>query len=208
MFKDAVITAQGLELDAKIIAGQVSAVFTGIKIGDGVYTGNENLSTVTALKSVRQEFGISSISIINDNTVRLRTVVDNMGITTGYYMSELGVYAQDPDRGEILYSIALGIKNKMDYQPSESELEGATSTIDTLTVISNTQTAVIKMGTGAAASAEDLEELRREKVDTKDGDISETVIDNLETIDTKYPIPTVGETVSYTHLTLPTNSRV
>lgn len=195
MFKDAVITAQGLELDAKILAGHASAIFTGIKIGDGVYAGTEDLTTFTAMRSIRQEFAISSVSIIDNNTVRLRSVVNNTGIANGYHMSELGVFAQDPDKGEILYSIALGIKNKMDYQPSETDLPGASSTIDTLTVISNSKTATIKMGMGAAASAEDLEEVRQGKVDIVGGDISETVIETLEPIDTNYPIPSAGETI-------------
>lgn len=189
MFKDAVITAQGLELDAKILAGHASAIFTGIKIGDGVYSGTEDLTKVTDLRSIKQEFAISSISIIDNNTVRLRSVVTNTGIVEGYYMSELGVYAQDPDKGKILYSIALGVKDRMDYQPSEVELLGATSTIDTFTIISNSKAATIKMGLGAAASAEDLEE----KVDIDGGDISETVIETLESIDTKYPVPSAGE---------------
>ena len=188
MFKNAVITAQGLELDAKILAGHASAIFTGIKIGDGVYSGTEDLTQFTAMRSIRQEFAISSVSIINNNTVRLRTVINNTGIASGYYMSELGVYAQDPDKGEILYSIALGVKNKMDYQPSETELLGATSTIDTLTSISNTKDVTLKMGLGAAAAAEDLMQL---KEDISKGEI---VIETLEPIDTKYPIPAAGET--------------
>ena len=193
MFNDAVITAQGLELDAKILAGHASAIFTGIKIGDGVYTGTEDLTALTTMRSIKQEFAISSVSVIGNSTVRLRSVVNNTGIENSYYMSELGVFAQDPDKGEILYSIALGIKNKMDYQPSEVELPGASSTIDTLTVISNSKTAAIKMGMGAAASAEELEEVRQGKVDIEGGDISGTVIETLEPIDTKYPVPSSGE---------------
>ncbi|SEU24398.1 Phage tail-collar fibre protein [Lacrimispora sphenoides] len=193
MFNKAVITAKGLALDAKIIAGKTNAVFTTIRLGDGTYNGSEDLIAATAMKSVKQTFGISSISITESNTVRLRSVIDNVGIEEGYYISEVGVYAQDPNDGEILYSIALGVKNKMDYQPSEIELEGATSTFDTYTVISNTESATIRMGTGAMASAEDVEELRKEKVDATGGDISETVIENLEPIDTMFPIPNAGE---------------
>lgn len=162
MFDRAVITAKGLALDAKIIAGKTNAVFTAIRLGNGTYNGTEDLNAATAMKSVKQTFGISSISIAESNTVRLRSVINNVGIKEGYYISEVGIYAQDPDAGEILYSIVLGIKNKMDYQPSESELEGATSTFDTYTVISNTEKATIRMGTGAMASAEDVEELQND----------------------------------------------
>lgn len=193
MFDRAVITAKGLALDAKIIAGKTNAVFTAIRLGNGTYNGTEDLNAATAMKSVKQTFGISSISIAESNTVRLRSVINNVGIKEGYYISEVGIYAQDPDAGEILYSIALGIKNKMDYQPSESELEGATSTFDIYTVISNTEKATIRIGTGAMASAKDVEALQKEKVDINGGEISETIINTVENIDTKFPVPNAGE---------------
>lgn len=179
MFNKAVITAKGLALNAKIVAGQTNAVFTAIRLGNGVYDGTENLNVVTTLKSIKQTFGISSIMRTESNAVRLRSVIDNLGIEEGYYISEVGIYAQDPDNGEILYSIALGVKNKMDYQPSESELEGATSTFDTYTVISNAESATITMGTGAMASAEDVEELRNEKLNSSDA-ITNDEIDDLD----------------------------
>ena len=159
MFGDAVITMKGLILDTKIRSGQAVPKFTKMKTGDGVYDGTEELSEVDALKSVRQEFGFSSIEIVDDKTVRLRSVSDNAGIADGYYISELGIFAEDPDEGEILYSIAIGVENKMDYQPSEIELPGATCTFDSYTSVSNIESAVIKVDLGAAASAEDLKEI-------------------------------------------------
>ncbi|MFW6680682.1 hypothetical protein ACOAOT_23955 [Lacrimispora sp. AGF001] len=195
MFNKAVITAKGLTLDAKVSAGQTNAVFTAIKLGNGTYSGTEDLSASITLKSIKQTFGISSIAVIENNTVRLRSVIDNLGVEEGYYISEVGIYAQDPDYGEILYSIATGVKNKMDYQPSETELEGATSTFDTYTTISNSENASISLGTGAMASAEDVEELRNGKVDITGGNISETVIETLEPIEDKYPVPAAGESV-------------
>ena len=97
MFGDAVITMKGLILDTKIRSGQAVPKFTKMKTGDGVYDGTEELSEVDALKSVRQEFGFSSIEIVDDKTVRLRSVSDNAGIADGYYISELGIFAEDPD---------------------------------------------------------------------------------------------------------------
>ena len=161
MFNEAIITKDGLELDTKIRAGMVSAKFTSVGFGDGAYKGNEDLSKVSKLKNRRQRFGISSIVITDKNTVRLRVVSNNEGISTGYYIREIGVYAEDPDKGEILYSIALGVENKMDYQPSETELYGANGTFDIFTSVSNVETAAIEIGCGAAASAEDVMDLEK-----------------------------------------------
>lgn len=183
MFNEAVITTDGLELDAKIRAGQTVAKFTHVKLGDGFYDGTEDLNVSADLKSIRQVFGVSSITILDNKTVRLRIVSNNAGIKAGYYISELGVYAEDPDKGEILYSLATGVKNKMDYQPSEEELAGATSTFDTFTSISNVETATIEIGTGAAASAEELEEIKYPKLPEQEGINPDDILDGSQTIE-------------------------
>ena len=177
MFYKAVITSKGLALDAKIKAGQTTAAFTRVKLGDGTYDGQEELKGATDLKNTRNEFGISSIKVIDENTVRIRIVTNNSNLNSGYYISELALFATDPDEGEILYSISLGVQEKMDYQPSEAEMFNATATIDILTAISDAETANIQTGTGAAASAEDLAELetRMEGIETPEFDASGTV---------------------------------
>lgn len=177
MFYKAVITSKGLALDAKIKAGQTTAAFTRVKLGDGTYDGQEELKGVTDLKNTRNEFGISSIKVIDENTVRIRIVTNNSNLNSGYYISELALFATDPDEGEILYSISLGVPEKMDYQPSEAEMFNATATIDILTSISDAETANIQTGTGAAASAEDLAELetRMEGIEAPEFDASGTV---------------------------------
>lgn len=177
MFYKAVITSKGLALDAKIKAGQTTTAFTRVKLGDGTYDGQEDLKGAANLKNTRNEFGISSIKVIDENTVRIRIVTNNSNLNSGYYISELALFATDPDEGEILYSISLGVPGKMDYQPSKTEMLNATATIDILTSISDAETANIQTGTGAAASAEDLAELetRIKGVETPEFDASGSV---------------------------------
>lgn len=177
MFYKAVITSKGLALDAKIKAGQTTVAFTRVKLGDGTYDGQEDLKGAANLKNTRNEFGISSIKVIDENTVRIRIVTNNSSLNSGYYISELALFATDPDEGEILYSISLGVPGKMDYQPSKTEMLNATATIDILTSISDAETANIQTGTGAAASAEDLAELetRIKGVETPEFDASGSV---------------------------------
>ena len=193
MFYKAHPTAKGLALDAKIRAGFTTYKFTRIDIGDGTYDDAENLDNVSALKSVKQTFELSSCKIIDANTVRLRAVINNTDITTGYYMREMAVFAIDPDEGEILYSISLGVPGKLDYQPSVSEMEAATSTIDILTGVSDAKMVKIVAGTGAAASALDLQELDNKKLDRQGGDISNTVVSEFTANTTDFPVPNAGE---------------
>ncbi|MEG7531675.1 MAG: hypothetical protein RSF83_09820, partial [Hungatella sp.] len=74
MFHEGVITMDGLALDTKIRAGLTTAKFTHVKFGNGSYSGSEDLNILTAMRSVRQSFGISSINTIDNKQVRLRVV--------------------------------------------------------------------------------------------------------------------------------------
>lgn len=162
MFKQGIVTAYGKALEAKVRLGLTTIVFTKLATGDGEYTGD--LRELKALVSEKQRFGISSLTVSEASTVRLRTVIDNNGISSGYYIREIGLFAIDPDAGEILYSVMRGVDGKLDYQPSESEFDKSTMTLDIFVRTVSAETATIMTGSGAAASAEDLHELDLKKI--------------------------------------------
>jgi len=65
-------------------------------------------------------------------------------LTQGYYVREIGLYAQDPDEGEILYAIATAVSGHEDYLPSYNDLLPSTITIDMLTEVANADTVTIE----------------------------------------------------------------
>lgn len=168
-FKKAVITEKGLALINKVQTGSVNLEFTKISTGEGDYTDSEDLTKAIALKEKRQDFALSSIEVVDNDTVKIRTVIGNQGLESGYYIKEIGLYAADPDEGEILYSLAVAYQGQWDYLPSEVEMKLATITLDTFSSVANASTVTIQGGTGAYASAEDLENLAeklQEHIDT------------------------------------------
>lgn len=168
-FKKAIITEKGLALINKVQTGSVNLEFTKISTGEGDYADSEDLTKATALKKKRQDFALSSIEVIDNDTVKIRTVIGNQGLESGYYIKEIGLYATDPDEGEILYSLAVAYQGQWDYLPSEAEMKLATITLDTFSSVANASTVTIQGGTGAYASAADLENLAeklQEHIDT------------------------------------------
>lgn len=159
-FKKAVITEKGLALVTKVQMGSTTLKFTKIATGAGSY-GDEDVGTRIELKDKKQEFSLSSISVVDNDTVKLRAVISNAGLETGYYIREIGLFAQDPDEGEILYSLAVAYDGQWDYLPAESEVSPATINLDTFSSVANASTVTIQGGTGAYASAADLEALRK-----------------------------------------------
>lgn len=99
-----VLTAAGRNLQAKVQAG-ATLTFTKMKLGDGT----ESAAVVDGLLNLvspRIELGISDITT-KDNMVTVTGVILNTNISAGFQCREAGLFARDPDLGEILYAIAL-----------------------------------------------------------------------------------------------------
>ena len=158
LFKKAVITEKGLALITKVQMGATTLKFIKLATGDGSY-GDEDVSGRMELKNKKQEFQLSSISVVDNDTVKVRAVISNGGLQEGYYIREIGLFAQDPDEGEILYSLAVAYEGKWDYLPPETEVSPSTINLDIFSSVANASTVTIQGGTGAYASAADLENL-------------------------------------------------
>lgn len=160
-FKNSVITEKGLALLQKVQQRTLKLTYTQITTGAGEYTGTEDLSGATALKDQRQSVQISSISAVNSITVKLVAVISNTGLEQGYRITEVGIWAKDPDEGDILFSLAVAEPNGADYIPAETG--GSISMNFEMYQTVNASAAVnIQPGTGAYASAVDLAEFKEQ----------------------------------------------
>lgn len=118
------LTAKGKTLLAKVQSGKGNIQITKFAAGDGVYEPEEDYSLQEELKSKKQEFALSSISVETDDSVLLEVVITNKpndgeGLGTGYKVREMAFYAEDPDEGEICYCISVGTDDLvMDYLPA------------------------------------------------------------------------------------------
>lgn len=110
-----ILTERGRNLQLKAEAGE-TLVLTKIKLGSGVLDDGETLDELTDLKNVMQEVGISSREVTDDGYCKITGVITNSDLETGYYVREMGVYADDPDEGEILYAVTTD--DSPDYLPA------------------------------------------------------------------------------------------
>lgn len=103
VFNNMVITAKGEDLYNKVQAG-IPLNFTKMKIGSGQLAESDNPETFTVLKDYKFDVSISSITQNTQLQVAIISgTINNTTITEGQYICELGLFAEDPDEGEILY---------------------------------------------------------------------------------------------------------
>ena len=154
------LTSAGKALLAKAQAGRATIEFTKTQTGSGSYSSGESVENLTALKAPKQTFPIASKQISNDSTLILKITISNKTETeelkNGYEIKEFGVFAKDPDKGEILYSISTA--NVSDYLPAYNNVIPSVINMSYYLEVANASNVTINSA-GALALQADLEAL-------------------------------------------------
>lgn len=114
------ITNKGIALNNKLVTGE-KITLTRAQSGS-------NFIPITDLKEQTQFFKpVQDISLHppvkqSDGTFMFIAIVDNIGLEDGYSLYQVGIFANDPDDGEILYAIAQA--DVAEKVPSEAEGPG------------------------------------------------------------------------------------
>lgn len=175
-FYAAVMTNGGAALLAEALAGTAKIEFTALAAGDGEYSAEErsvtSLQARTALKSQKQSVGFSSVTVESETSVKLVAALDNEELTAGYYVREVGIYAQnvlDANPEPVLYSVC--VAEVADYMPPYNGLTPTTIIQEYFATVNNSAEVTLVAGSGAYALAEDLqgqaEELEAFEEETK-----------------------------------------
>lgn len=104
------ITNDGQTLIAKMIAGSGNIDFTKVCSSSTQYTESQ-LQTLTALSNIKQTTLVSKVTRTNEVAIKIDAAYSNVDLKEGYYMRTLGLYAVDPDKGEILYAVCIEKSN-------------------------------------------------------------------------------------------------
>ncbi|WP_432642500.1 hypothetical protein, partial [Acidaminococcus sp.] len=111
------LTEKGLALQAKIDAGLATLIFTKISVGSG-----SSSSSPTDLVKREKDLTIASCSV-DGTTVKLVSTLTNTGVKQAFKERELGLFATDPDDGEIMFAYM------MDPDPDTMPAEGSTTVV-------------------------------------------------------------------------------
>ncbi|MDT8901820.1 hypothetical protein [Anaeroselena agilis] len=146
-FNGMTLTTLGVDLQTKIQAG-TTAAFTKIKLGDGTLPVGGTLEALTDLVSPKLIVNIESVTSLGDGTWRVRGTLTNTGLATGFFVREVGLFATDPDEGEILYSVA-NAGSECDYLPAGGGAVVVEQVVDIVVAISSSATVTATINEGA-----------------------------------------------------------
>lgn len=98
-----IITDAGKKLQAKVFAGTTKFIFTKIGVGDGFANSSADYAAKTDLVARKVDVKINKEEVKSSNICRVVGILENTGLTAALYVREVGLYATDPDDGEILF---------------------------------------------------------------------------------------------------------
>lgn len=161
-FNKLTITNKGQALMAKLIAGKTTVEFTKVSSSTNVYTEAQILA-LTSLANIKQTVKISKITRTNNVAVQIEAAMENSNLTSGYNMNSIGLYAKDPDEGEILYAVAsVTTTDKGAYMPPFNGLSVSGAFLKLTTTVSNSNNVSLTVDQAATATVGDIVDLQKQ----------------------------------------------
>lgn len=158
-FKKLVITTKGQALMAKLMSGAATVKFTKIAVSDTTYTDGQ-LEALTSISGVKQTTLISKVIRTNNVAVQVEGAVTNSELSTGYYMRTIGLYALDPNEGEILYAVTNA--SVAGYMPPYNGITVSGAFFKLVTTVSNASNVTLDVDPAAVATIGDIQDLQKQ----------------------------------------------
>ena len=130
------ITDAGSLLIAKVMASRGNITFTRIVMGDGYMPSSQVPEHMTAVVSPKATMDITKCEVTGNGAAVVGGRYDNSEQSQDFEWRELGLYAKDPDLGEILYSYG-NTGNSAETIPAGGGATAIEKLIDVVTYVGN-----------------------------------------------------------------------
>lgn len=197
-FKRTITTQKGHALMAKMLTG-VTVEFTRITTSEHDYYMLEDfeLEALAGVENEKQSVLVSDVELTNESYSRVHSVITNTELTEGYYVKAICLYANDPDEGEILYSITVCESGKADWLPPFNTHNVSSIEVNLDTVISNAKNVSLEVNPAALISVKTFNKFK----DDVTSQLNEIVylVDNYSSIQECFDNAKEGSTIKFTN---------
>ena len=172
-----VLTNKGLALITKLMAAQATLSFSRVAVGTGRVPSGYDAKNMTGLNEYKMDATIEScgVSTEQSDVAYIVTQISSVGVSTGFAITEAGVFATDPDDGEILYAyLDLTQDPQYIYASTDAISKFAEITFNVLVGSVTSVTAIVSPGALVKKSEFDNLKTRVEDVETPEFDASGT----------------------------------
>ncbi|MEX0050334.1 hypothetical protein AB2T85_06760 [Clostridium butyricum] len=195
-FKRTITTQKGHALMAKMLTG-VTVEFTRITTSEHDYYMLEDfeLEALAGVENEKQSVLVSDVELTNESYSRVHSVITNTELTEGYYVKAICLYANDPDEGEILYSITVCESGKADWLPPFNTHNVSSIEVNLDTVISNAKNVSLEVNPAALISVKTFNKFKDDVTSQLNEIVPNTTLwylENIENIRTRATVVVQG----------------
>lgn len=127
-------TLAGIALIGKVLAGRCTLKYTKATVGKGSIPDGKTPKTMDGSAEYVMDVPISGITNPVDGECQVSVQISSASVTTGFYCTNVVLYAQDPDSGEIPFTY-LVMENEPEWIHSSSSSVGKLAAIDLISAV-------------------------------------------------------------------------
>lgn len=159
-----VITDKGGSLLMKTVNSNARLCFTRLAASSRRYSESE-LRSLVELEDVKQQNGVSEINIESSSTIMIHVVMPNTDLTDGYQIRAIGLYANDPDEGEILYGAAVETSDSGCYVPPYNHRTASNLYFNLSVAVGNSESVQLEVNPAAYVTIKQLSTAQQKTID-------------------------------------------
>lgn len=163
-FTKLLVTDRGSALVMKALQGKGIIRFTRLAASSRQYQ-EEDIKELTSLEDIRQQGDISEMDAEGSSSIRLRVALPNMDLTEGYYIRTVGLYANDPDEGEILYGVSMETSAGGCYVPAYNHQIVSSLYFHISVAVGNAEIVSLEVDAGALVTRKQLDAVQQRITD-------------------------------------------
>ncbi len=146
-FEKIIITLKGKSLISKLIAGEQTEL-TKISLSNRSYD-QSSIERLASISDIKQNVPIEKISRFNETLIKIKASMSNESLEEGYFMNTVGIYAIDPDEGEILFAVMRTAKPS--WVPPYTGSSVSVCVFNITLAVGNTENVNIELDTNVAS---------------------------------------------------------
>ena len=160
-----ITTNKGIALIGKLLAQKGALQITRVAVGDG--TPPASPATLNALVHELKNATIESVDNPKNGEAKIVVTVSSIGVTQGFFVKEIGVFAKDTDGKEILYAYAGFSDNPQWIRPEGTAITNV-ATYDINTIIDRVQDFGMRFMDVESSMNDTLKKMTKLKITTAD----------------------------------------
>ena len=152
------LTEKGNALIGKLLASEGTLKFTKVTAGDGSIPSGKSPEGMTELGNYVTDGLIASVSSSATGEASVVVQISSIDLAQGFSCTELGLWAEDPDEGDILYAY-LYLQQHPEWIRADADAVNKLATFTIVTIVKNVALVTAVINPEAFSTMDDLQDI-------------------------------------------------